>query len=161
MKRKHAILLIFLSVVLVGSAWQMFRPTSLDFSKDEEPFRSMVMPPREVLADSYMDGGSVVLRVTDGDGKLHQITFPVDLTRVRNPHPTAFNGDINDPTLIPLKDPARAKAIAVQLLKSYAKRRTHPSVDIYDLNEIPLRSLSNGPRVMVSRAFHKIAEPFR
>lgn len=161
MKRKRAILLSFLLVILIGSAWHLMKPTSLDFSKDEEPFRSMAMPPREVLADSYMDGGSVVLRVTDGNGKLHQITFPVDVTRVRNPYPAAFNGDINDPTLIPLKDPARAKAIAVQLLKSYAKRRTHPSVEVDDLNEVPLRSLSNGPHVMASRVFHKITEPFR
>lgn len=139
----------------------MLKPTSLDFSKDEEPFRSMVMPPKDVWADSYMDGGSVVLRVVDGGGKLHEVTFPVEAGNIGNPHPKAYDGDINAPVLRPLKDPARAKAIAVQLLKSYAKPRTHPSVDVDDLNEIPLRALSNPSYGIPIRAFEKMKGLFR
>ena len=49
MKRPHPILLTFVVLLLVVPLVLMMWPEGpLDLSKDEEPFRSMVLPPKSV-----------------------------------------------------------------------------------------------------------------
>jgi hypothetical protein len=81
----------------------------------------MVLPPKLVQADYYVDGGTVRIRVTDQRGAIHSVTFPFDHDGVITFYKTAFNGDRwNTP---PLKDPARAKTIMIRLLKDYGDKR--------------------------------------
>lgn len=156
MKRKHAIALCFALLVLSGAYYQLFKRTSLDFSKDEEPFRSMAMPLKRVEGSSYMDGGSVSLHVTDANGRQYEITFPINYYNLYDSHPTAFPGNIENWGRVPeLKDPARAKAIAIQLLKDYDSPVVYPEVDIEDFNDHMRRLLSHPPSNMMDRIERK------
>ncbi|RYD48206.1 MAG: hypothetical protein EOP85_04025 [Verrucomicrobiaceae bacterium] len=158
MKRKNAILLILALLVLAGASYQLFKRTSLDFSDDEEPFRSMAMPLKEVAGNSYMDGGSVSLHVTDANGRKYEITFPIDHYS-RDSHPTAFQGNIEDwGSALALRNPARAKAIAIQLLKDHPFPVTDPKIDlgVDDVNEYVRRILSPPPSDVIAQIGRKI-----
>jgi hypothetical protein len=156
MKRKHAILLTLSLVVLAGATYQLFKRTSLDFSKDEEPFRSMVMPLKEVMGSSYMDGGSVSLHVTDANGQEHDVTFPIDYYNLYDWHPTAYTGAFKDKKMVPMKNPARAKAIAIQLLKDFRCPVTNPAVEPFDANDHARRALIYPPPNLFDRTQRKV-----
>ena len=116
----------------------MMRPEApLDLSQDEEPFRSMVLPPKEVIACTYMDHGSAAMRMIDKSGTEYWITFPIDYDGILDSHPKAYHGDINAPGMVLLKNPGRAKAIVVGLLREYGKE------DEYGQKKIVVRVLSH------------------
>ena len=105
-----------------------------------------------------MDGGSVTVLVIDRTGTEYPITFPFDHSGVRNPHPTAFHGDINGP-MVPLKNPERAKEIAIRLLRDHARFDPPPDEANYvgeGGDSIALRALSNPPHVIAIRASDRI-----
>lgn len=155
MKRKHAILLIAAVLIAAcGLAW-FWKPGPLDLSKDEEPFRSIAMPPKSVLGVGYMDGGSVAVLVIDRNGAKCEITFPIDYDGIRNPYPTAFAGNINDPKMIPLKNPERAREIAIRLLRDHGTHLKFPETGDFDSTAAALDALSNPPQNIVGRAFEK------
>ncbi|RYD19083.1 MAG: hypothetical protein EOP88_20290 [Verrucomicrobiaceae bacterium] len=159
MKRNQTIVLFAALIVLTGYSYQLFKQTTLDFSTDEEPFRSMVMPLKEVMGASYMDGGSVSLHVTDAGGMKYQVFFPIDYDNLYDSHPTAFPGKINDWGRVPeLKDPARAKAIAIQLLKDYRCPVNHPDMEPFDTNDHARRLLSHPPSNMTDRLERKVVK---
>lgn len=120
MKRRHSILLTVLALLLVVPLDRMMWPEGpLDLSKDEEPFRSMVLPPKSVIATTYMDHGSIAMRLIDRNDVEYWITFPIDYESLLDSHPTAYQGEING-KMVPLKDTGRAKAITVCLVRDYA-----------------------------------------
>ena len=160
MNRKTLTFAIIMLLSLVGLCYQLMRPTPLDFSNDEAPFRQMKMPPKLVRAYSYMDGGSVSVEILDQTDHQYFITFPIDYKGIRTSHPTAREGRINDYANPLLKNPARAKAICVQLLKDHAIPYTFPGVDVDDLNQAPLRALSNPPQQTAYRICKKVADLF-
>ncbi|RYD48205.1 MAG: hypothetical protein EOP85_04020 [Verrucomicrobiaceae bacterium] len=57
-----------------------------------------------------------------------------------------------------LKNPSRAKAIAIQLLKDYESPVKYPNVDIEDFNDYTRRRLSNPPSNMMDRIKEKAVE---
>lgn len=121
MKRRHSIFLAILTLLLaIPLVWMLWPEGPLDLSKDEEPFRSMVLPPKEVIACTYMDHGSAAMRLIDKTGTEYWITFPIDYDSILDSHPKAYHGEINAPIVL-LKNPARAKAIVVRLVRDYAK----------------------------------------
>ena len=160
MKRKSKILIAITTLFLASLTFMLSKPASLDFSNDEEPFRSIVMPPKQVLGDGY--GGSVVIyvTVTDQTSKRYEITFPIDYHGIRNAHPTAYHGNINDPKMVLLKNPERARAIAIQLLKDYGTPNTHPLTGDYDGTQVALTALTNPPQAVAYRAFEKVKNFF-
>ena len=155
MKYPKHILLIGVAI-FVASLLALFlrKPVPLDLSKDEEPFRSMVLPPKLVRAGYYMDGGSVAVQVTDQLGAIHSVVFPFDHDGVITSYKTAFEGHIDDCRTKPaLKDPARAKAIMVRLLKDYGDRN--------DENyEFTLRKFSEPPSEIGFKIFWKAQKIF-
>jgi len=160
MKRQHAIPLIAAVLIAAcGLAWY-WKPWPLELSKDEEPFRSIAMPPKSVFGQCYMDGGSVAVIVIDHDGKHHEITFPIDRDGIRNAYPTAFWGNINDPKMIPLKNPERAREIAIRLLRDHGTHFIAPQTDGFDTTAAALDALSNPPQNIVGRAFEKAKRVF-
>lgn len=106
-----------------------------------------------------MDGGSVMVLVTDHTGTQYPITFPFDHTGIRNAHPTAFHGDINAAKMVPLKNPSRAKEIAIRLLKDHAKFESDPDF-LLSADTMALRALSNPPHVVAFRATDRIKRIF-
>jgi hypothetical protein len=152
MKRLKPIILIAAAVlVVVPLALFLRKPAPLDLSKDEEPFRSMVLPPKLVEAGYYMDGGTVRIRVTDQRGAIHLVTFPFDHDGVITSYKTAFNGDRwNTP---PLKDPARAKAIMIRLLKDYGDKRD-------EYYEFTLRKFSEPPSEVGEKIYREARKIF-
>lgn len=78
--RKNILLIAAAVLVVIPLALFLREPAPLDLSKDEEPFRSMVLPPKSVQAGYYMDGGTVKVRVTDQRGAIHSVTFPFAMT---------------------------------------------------------------------------------
>lgn len=160
MKRKHAIPLVATVLIAAcGLAW-FWKQGPLDLSRDEEPFCSIAMPPKSVLGQGYMDGGSVAVIVIDHNGKHHEITFPIDRDGIRNAYPTAFWGNINDPKMIPLKNPARAKVIAIRLLRDHGTHFIEPETIDFDSTAAALDALSNPPQNIVGRAFEKAKRVF-
>ena len=123
MKRPHPILLTIVALMVVVPLVLMMWPEGpLDLSKDEEPFRSIVLPPKSVMATTYMDHGSAAMRLIDNTGNEYWITFPIDYDGILDSHPKAYHGEINDPKMTILKNPGRAKAIVVRLLREYGKK---------------------------------------
>jgi hypothetical protein len=120
MSRRKPILWIA-AVLLMAVPLALFlrKPAPLDLSKDEEPFRLMVLPPKSVTGDIIMDGGSVVEDLNDGANKTYEIFFEIDYTT--RGHPTASWRPGKVGKRIPLKDPTRAKAISKSFLRSYGK----------------------------------------
>lgn len=120
MKRRHSFVLTILALLLAVPLVLMMRPEgSLDLSKDEEPFRSMMLPPKSVTGGSLMDGGSVVVELIDAAGKPYELYFEID--DATRGHPTARwrPGKVGKRVL--LTNPARAKAISKRLLRNYGK----------------------------------------
>ncbi len=158
MKRRKPILLIAASLLLViPFALFMRKPAALDLSKDEEPFRSMVLPPKSVIGLCYMDGGSVSMRLIDKSDREYYITFPIDYDGVADSHPKAYSGEINA-SLVLLKNPARAKVITLRLLKDYGIKddeNTSTSAAIYELSEfygVPGRGMKRAKQWFVDTA---------
>lgn len=146
MKPKLAVFLVAaVLIVACGFAW-FWKQGPLDLSKDEEPFCSIAMPPKSVFGQGYMDGGSVAVIVIDREGKHHEVTFPIDRGSIRNPYPTALWGNVHDPTMIPLKNPERAKEIAIRLLRDHGTSTASPATDGKDTTAAALSALSNPPR---------------
>ena len=161
MKREHRIPVAICVVLTICCVWMHWKPAPLDPSNDGEPFRSMVMPPKLVRGVPYLSG-SVTVLVTDQSGDEYPITFPFDHGGVRNPYPTAFLGDINGP-MVSLKNPERAKEIAIRLLRDHAKFEPAPvecEVDGQSGDSMVLRALSNPPDVMAIRATDRIRDIF-
>lgn len=160
MKRKHWFLL--LAAVLIaacGFAW-FWKQGPLDLAKDEEPFPSIAMPPKSVFGQCYMDGGSVAVLVIDRNGAKHEITFPFDRGSIRNPYPTAFWGNINDPKMVPFKNPVRAKEVAIRLLRDHGTHFIEPETVDFDSTAAALDALSNPPQNIAGRAFEKAKRVF-
>lgn len=124
MNRRRSILLTLVALlVLVPLVLMMWPEGPLDLSKDEEPFRSMVLPPKSLKGSCWMDGGSVSVEVIDHEDGHHEITFPIGQRGSPTPYNTAYNGAFRDSEqMIPLKDPARAKEIIIRLLKDYGRK---------------------------------------
>lgn len=145
MKRKPAII-AFMVALCLAFAVSLFWKPPLDLSQDEEPFNRMAMPPKSVIAGMIMDGGSIVVRVTDQTETHIDITFPIDRDKIRNPYPTAYYSPPNDwnNKRLPLKNPDRAKQIAIRLLHDYGTNTPNPEpADDYDYTARATRSLTN------------------
>ena len=155
MKRRHAIVLAIATLLLACVLWMIWHEGPLDLSNDEEPFRSMVMPPKSVLGESYMDGGSIAVIIVDRNEVEYEITFPIDYHGIRNAHPTAFHGNINQ-KMIPLKDPARAKQIVLRLLRDHGARANDPATGGYDGTNVAITALSNPPHATAARAWERM-----
>lgn len=93
-----------------------------DYSADEPPFNAMALPPRSIHASIYMDGGSVWVGVVDRNGRKHDVAFPYD--HRTSGYSGAFHGvkHATEPGAKPLSNPARAKAIALELLARFGGR---------------------------------------
>lgn len=162
MKRKPIIIVLIVALCLACAATQFWKPLPLDLSNDEEPFRSMDLPPKAVIGAGYMDGGSVAVHVIDRTGARYEFTFPIDYGKIGNPYPTAYYGNMNDPKMVPLKDPERAKQIAIRLLKDHGIKVSHPSVsDDYDGTKNAIRALSNPTYIKAFRAVDKVRDIFQ
>lgn len=155
MKRRKSILFLAVALLVIVPLALLFRkPAPLDLSKDEEPFRSMVLPPKLVQAGYYMDGGSVTVQVTDQRGIVSSVTFPFDHDGVVTSYKTAFEGNIDDTwKKPPLKDPARAKAIMIRLLKDYGVKHD-------EYYESTLRKFSEPPTEIGEKLFWKARKIF-
>ena len=153
--RKPIILIAAAVLVVVLLALFLRKPAPLDLSKDEEPFRSMVLPPKLVQAGYYMDGGTVSIRVTDQRGAIRSVTFPFDHDGVITSYKSAFEGDIdNCRNKPPLKDPARAKAIMVRLLKDYGDKHD-------EYYEFTLRKFSEPPSEVGEKIYREARKIFK
>lgn len=129
MKRLRSILLGILGLCLLISLLLIMWPEGpLDLSKDEEPFRSMVLPPKSAIGLSYMDGGSAAMRLIDNKGMEYYITFPINYDGILDSYPQAYYGEINDSKMILLKDPSRAKVVVSRLLRDFGKEDSYGSV---------------------------------
>jgi hypothetical protein len=121
MKRHRAIFLTILTLLLaIPVVWTLWPEGPLDLSKDEEPFRSMVLPPQSATGAMIMDGGSVVVKLIDGANKPYEIFFEID--HATRGHPTASWRPGKVCNRVPLKYPARAKAISKRLMSDYGKQ---------------------------------------
>jgi hypothetical protein len=160
MKRAHAIILAISALLLASVLWLFWHDGPLDLSDDEEPFRSIVMPPKMVLGGTYMDGGSVGVIIIDRNGAQCEITFPIDYDGIKNAHPTAHHGNINDKKMVPLKDPARAKQIVLRLLRDHGAKPESPDSDEYDGTKDAITALSNPPHVTAARALKRARRYF-
>jgi hypothetical protein len=159
MKRKHAIVLAIAPLLLACVLWMLRHESALDLSNDEEPFRSMAMPPKTVLGESYMDGGSIAVIITDRNEVHYEITFPIDYHGIRNAHPAAFHGNINQKMVL-LKDPARAKQIVLRLLRDHGAGASDPATGGYDGTKVAITALSNPPHVTAARAWERMKRCF-
>ncbi len=135
---------------LAACAVMLWPKPPLDLSKDEAPFNAIAMPPRSVQGGMYMDGGSIGVTVTDRTGARFEFNFPIEYGKIADPYPTAFFGNINDRKQVPLKDPARAKRIAIRLLTDYGVPTTSPDED-YGGTAGARRALSNPPYLKALR----------
>ncbi|MEO5917897.1 MAG: hypothetical protein ABIS50_26930 [Luteolibacter sp.] len=120
MKRPRYILLAAFAVLLViALVFLLLPPAPLDLSHEEEPFKSMVLPLQTITGYTIMDGGSVRIDLVDKTGVQYDMCFDIDTTKVLNSHPTATYGTKTRRKEIPLKNPARAKVVAIRLLKDF------------------------------------------
>ncbi|RYD18402.1 MAG: hypothetical protein EOP88_22690 [Verrucomicrobiaceae bacterium] len=121
-KRKHAILLALIAAIIGGAVFHTLDPPSLDFSKDEEPFRSMAMPLKSVTGMSIFNDGTLSFQIVDNTGKEIFLQLPIDNDALRNAYPSVSYRIQRGTKLVPLKDPERAKSIVIQLLNSHPTR---------------------------------------
>lgn len=130
------ILLLTVFVLLLGGGGIFLsrRPKVPDLSKDEHPFNSMLMPPRSVTADAFLDGGSVSISVVDRAGVPFNLAFPHKHSPVGSAFTQAFYGakHSTEPGALPFKDPARAKEIGLLLLKTYGGFGDESAAALYD-----------------------------
>ncbi len=155
--RKLTFFLVAVSLVLISITMLFRKPAPLDFSGDEEPFRSMVLPPKSVIGLSYMDGGSVSMLLIDKSDLEYYITFPITYDGILNSHPKAYSGEINGPMIL-LKNPARAKVIALRMLKEYGikddeKYSTNTAIrDLSEFYNVPSRGVKRAKQWFVENA---------
>jgi hypothetical protein len=122
----------------------------------------MAMPPKSVMGDMYMDGGSIIVHVTDQADTHYELTFPIAYGKIANPYPTAFSGNLNDRKMIPLKDPERARQIAIRLLRDYGTNLPNPDSDgDYDGTANAIRSLTNPTYIKAFRLADKVKNQMR
>ena len=118
------LLVVGILALLGVTAWMVDRFTPIDWSKEEEPFRSMAMPLKRVTGTFWMDGGSVSIRVTDSNGRNHEFIFPYDHTSRWTPYTTAYHGvyDMNEfPAKgMKMKDAERTRKLAIHLLENHS-----------------------------------------
>jgi hypothetical protein len=134
MKKAQVILLMVFALLLVGGGLMVNRRSKvLDLSKDEHPFNSMLLPPRSVTADAFLDGGSVSISVVDRTGTTFHFAFPHKRSSVGSAFTQAFYGaeHSTEPGALPFKDPARAKEIGLLLLKTYGGFSDKSAVAMY------------------------------
>jgi hypothetical protein len=149
--------LVGMSVILAGIlSFLVTQDKALDLSKEEAPFPSIAMPPQAVYGSGYMDGGSVGVLIVDHSGAKHEITFPIDYDGIRNAHPTAFIGNMNDPKKVPLKNPERAKKLVIRLIDAYGKEWNDPDIDTNDQTARARRALASPPDAVAVRTYEKI-----
>lgn len=160
-KKPGTFLIIGMTVLLLGMlSLFLLAKGSLDLSKDEDPFPSIIMPPQAVYGGGYMDGGGVGILIVDHSGAKHEFTFPIDCDGIRNAHPTAFFGNMNDPNPVWLKNPERAKDIAIRLLDEFGKEMNDPSIDWNHGAARARRTLASPPNVVAIRAYDKLRRVF-
>lgn len=160
-KKTRIFIIIGMIALLAGTlSLLVFPKEPLDLSKEEEPFPSISMPPQAVYGSGYMDGGSVGILIVDRLGARHELTFPIDYNGFRNAHPTAYSGNINDPKMIALKDPKRAKEIAIRLLDEFGKEFNDPESFSSNYTAEARRTLASPPDVVAVRAYGKIRRIF-
>jgi hypothetical protein len=136
---RKVILLVACLLLLIG-LWWAFQPPPLDLSKEEEPFRSMVLPPKSVK-----DGGSVTFWVTDQNNVRSAISFPIDYDGIITRYPSAYHGEIIDHWDKPsLKDSARAKAIMIWLFREYGDRSDPYYEETLRMISEPLTAMGRG-----------------
>lgn len=138
-------LLMFGTLALIGiSAWMVARPTPIDWTKEQEPFRSMAMPLKKVTASPL---GHVTLTITDKNQRSVHVRFYHEY----DTEPNSAGCYSYDPLLIgigpELKDPARAKILAIRLLKEYS----HDKV-----SDLALEELQKGRRSRLSLVFERM-----
>lgn len=138
MKQRRTIVLtlVLLVLLVVPLVLMMWPDGPLDLSKDEEPFNSMVLPPKSVIAVTYMDHGSAAMRLIDQKDVEYWITFPINYDGLLDSHSKAYQGEINGKMVL-LKTHRRAKAITVRLVRDYARE------DEYGCKKIVLRALTH------------------
>ena len=155
-KRFKPFLIAGMVVLLAALLWSLLMPEGpLDLSKEEDLFQSISMPPQAVYASGYMDGGSVGVLIVDHLGARHELSFPIDYDGIRNPYPTAYFGNLNDPKMIPFKNPERARQIAIRLIDESCKEGYDPRVGV-DVTARARRTLSSRPDVVAGRAYDKL-----
>ena len=154
--RSETLLILGMSGLIAGiDILLALQKEPLDLSKEEAPFPAIHMPPQAVYGGGYMDGGSVGILIVDHSGARHHLTFPIDYNGIRNAHPNAFFGNMNDTKPIPLKNPERAKEIALRLLDEFGKETDDPRVDCDDCTARARRALASPPDVVASRIYEK------
>jgi hypothetical protein len=81
----------------------------------------MLMPPKSVTANAFLDGGSVSISVVDRTGTTFDFAFPHKRSPGGSAFTQAFYGEVHstEAGALPFKYPARAKAIGLLLLKTY------------------------------------------
>ena len=148
-RRKYIYLILAIFFIAIPFSLILRKPSPLDLSNDEEPFKSMALPPKSVWAEYYMDGGSIVVQVIDHNGTHHVVKFPFDHDGLITSYKTAFEISSNNrKSRRPLKDTARAKKIMIRLLQDYGDKRN-------ENYEFTLRKFSEPPSEIGQKAFEK------
>jgi hypothetical protein len=156
MKRRKPILLLAAALLLIVPLALIFRnPAPLDLSKDEEPFRSMVLPPKSVAGYRIEEGETVGMAMTDGVGIEYLISFPEDENAIMNAYPNAYLIDPAKLSSTKLKNPERAKSIVESLLKDYGTDTNGISS-----TDEAIRELSSSLSYLPSRLFKKVKRHF-
>lgn len=137
MKLKHFLLLAVAACLVGFVVFCLIPDEPSDLSKEEEPFKSMVLPLKKVDVISGEDLG-IYMEVIDHSDARHRVRFEYDDDGITTGYPTASQGW--DPYLKgpPLKDPSRARKIVIWLLKDFGDKNS-PKV------EVVLRRLSPRP----------------
>lgn len=139
--------------VLAGALSTLRRAPDLsDLSREEEPFKSMALPSKSVVLLYYMDGGTIVVGVTDKNDHQEWVTFPIDRDGVFTSYKTAYPCSLNDAfsgSVAPLKNPSRARRILVGLYKKYGDK----SAEDYEFN---LKAFSEPPSETGRKIYRKL-----
>jgi hypothetical protein len=148
------LLVIGIFAFLGVSAWMIASSslTPIDWSKEEEPFRSMAMPLKRVDGTIWMDGGSVSIRATDKNGKTHEFILPYDHRKPQSPYSSAYHGifDMNEfPAKgIKMKDAERTRILAIHLIQAFGNNDKWTNVALYYLEDGDRSSARNPIRKM-------------
>jgi hypothetical protein len=121
MKRRKPILWIAAVLLLVVPlAFFLRKSAPLDLSKDEEPFRSMVLPLRKVLgAVNESHQSDVRILITDGSGRDLQFWFPLRFDDPWTSYPICYWGEHGSGVgAIEVKDCTRAREIISRLIRN-------------------------------------------
>ena len=146
MKHWRSILLTLVALLVVVPLVLMMWPAGpLDLSNDEEPFRSMALPPKSVEAGYWMDGGSVSVHVVDQNGVRQIVSFPIDHDGILTSYKKAYWGELTDSQKLPLKNPVRAKSIMVRLYRDFGDK------DADENYEFTLRKFAESPAELVEK----------